>query len=113
MIDKTNGNAVGGLFFGSPTWQIVQQGSAANSLVSQGRVMGQWVYKVVVYSFNAGEEKPFVIEDRGSDGVFEIFSGFADSCHCGPGSITIVPSQICLGFQMSTRQITWADRLAL
>jgi len=75
MIDKNTGNAVGEIFIGSPTWQMVQQGSTASSLVSQGRVMGHWVYKVIVYSFNAGNEKPFVIEDRGSDGVFEIFSG--------------------------------------
>ena len=75
MIDKNTGNAVGEIFPGSPTWQITQSGSTANSLVSQGRVMGRSVYKVAIYSFNAGKEKPFVVEDRGSDGVFEIFSG--------------------------------------
>jgi hypothetical protein len=75
MIDKSTGNAVGEIFLGSPTWQIMKRGSTVSSLVSQGRVMGQWVYKVVVYSFNERKEKPFIIENRGSEGVFEIFSG--------------------------------------
>jgi hypothetical protein len=56
----------------------VQQGSAANSLVSQGSVVSLMgplaVYKIIVYSFQAGKEKPFVIEDHGGVGVFEIYS---------------------------------------
>jgi hypothetical protein len=75
MIDKITGNAVGEVFLGSPTWPIMQQGSTVSSLMSQGRVMGQWVYKVVVYSFSERKEKPFFIDNRGSEGVFEIFTG--------------------------------------
>jgi hypothetical protein len=35
----------------------------------------QVVYKVIVYSFNERKEKSFIIEDQGSAGVFEIYSG--------------------------------------
>jgi hypothetical protein len=79
MIDKNNGNAVGEIFLGSPKWKIVQEGSAANSLVSQGSVVSLMgplaAYKIIVYSYQKGKEKPFVIEDHGGVGVFEIFSG--------------------------------------
>jgi hypothetical protein len=79
MIDKNTGNAVGEIFHGSPKWQIAQRGTAANSLVSQGTVVGIMgpvaVYKVIVYSFDQRKEKPFVVEDHGNLGFFEIFSG--------------------------------------
>jgi hypothetical protein len=79
MIDKNIGNAVGEIFHGSPKWQIVQRGSVAYSLVTQGtvvNVMGQVpMYKVIVYSFDEQKEKPFVIEGHENVGFFEIFSG--------------------------------------
>jgi hypothetical protein len=47
--------------------------------VIQGRVgslMGPLaVYKIIVYNFQKGKEKRFVIEDHRGVGVFEIFSG--------------------------------------
>ena len=39
MIDKSTGNAVGEIFYGSPRWRVLQQGSAAYSFVSQGTVV--------------------------------------------------------------------------
>jgi hypothetical protein len=80
MIDKTTGNAVGEIFSGVSTWKIVQQGSTANSLVSQGSVLNFTgrsvvVYNIIVYSFRKQNEKPFVVENRESDGNFQVFSG--------------------------------------
>jgi hypothetical protein len=79
MVDKTNGNAVGDMFFGSPKWQLVQEGSTENSLISQGiiaSVKGPLVvFKIIVYSFAKGPEKPFVVDSHAGLGIFEIYSG--------------------------------------
>ena len=79
MIDRNNGNAVG-TFFNKYVegWKLVQRGSRATSLVSEGVFMGKPIYRIVVYSFNDTRQKPFVVEDHVNAGFIQIFSGLCD-----------------------------------
>jgi len=79
MIEKNNGNTVG-TFFNQYVegWNLIQRGSRASSLVSEGMYMGKPIYRIVVYSFNDTRQKPFVVEDQVNAGFIQIFSGLCE-----------------------------------
>lgn len=79
MLDKNTGQAVGTLFNQfTEGWKVVQRGSGAHSLVSEGIYLGKPIYRIVVYGFNAKKQKPFAIEDHVNTGFVQIFSGLCE-----------------------------------
>lgn len=78
MLDKNNGNA-GGTVFNQYTegWKLIQRGSSADSLVSEGMYSGGPIYRIIVCSFNESKQKPFA-EEHANEGFVQIFSGLCE-----------------------------------